>query len=103
MFAGSQGDAAKERLDALCRTNDGFEIAETDLRQRGPGDFFGSRQHGLPETRFAGIYTDPDIVEHARAAAEEIFARDPALVLPEHRELARRVASVFEEAAGTFN
>jgi ATP-dependent DNA helicase RecG len=103
MFQGSGGETAIERLEVLCRTNNGFEIAETDLRQRGPGDFFGSRQHGQSSESFAELFTDPRVVEEVRAAAEDILARDNQLALPEHTALRQSVERVFRDAEGTFN
>ena len=79
------------RLEVICRTSDGFKVAEEDLRLRGPGDFFGHRQHGLPAFRVADLSGDLRLFESARAAAEEVFARDPDLSLPENAVLRRRV------------
>ena len=58
LISDTDSDESKQRLDILCRTNDGFRIAEEDLRLRGPGDFFGSRQHGLPEMHVADLGAD---------------------------------------------
>ena len=78
-----------ERLRVLCGTNDGFKIAEEDLKQRGPGDFFGERQHGLPEMKIADLAADSRLLQKAREAADAITERDPTLhTLP---ALARRV------------
>jgi len=75
MFA----EEARERLNAFCRTNDGFKIAEEDLRLRGPGEFFGTRQSGLPDLRAANIIRDAELLEKARAEAFEIVEQDPQL------------------------
>ncbi len=75
---------ARERLEVMCRTNDGFEIAETDLRLRGPGEFLGTRQHGLPEFQIADLLRDSILVEPARKAAWEILKADPKLSAPDH-------------------
>ena len=61
------------------KTNDGFRIAEEDLRLRGPGDFFGQRQHGLPGLRVADIGCDTQLLRQAQAAAEQLLSRDPKL------------------------
>ncbi len=78
-----------ERLRVLCGTNDGFKIAEEDLKQRGPGDFFGERQHGLPEMKIADLAADSRLLQKAREAADALTERDPTLhTLP---AIARRV------------
>ena len=78
-----------ERLRVLCGTNDGFKIAEEDLKQRGPGDFFGERQHGLPEMKVADLAADSRLLQKAREAADALTEQDPTLhTLP---ALARRV------------
>ena len=71
----------------MTETNDGFRIAEVDLELRGPGDFFGTRQSGLPEFRVADLLRDAAVLEEARADAMAIVQRDPRLLEPEHREL----------------
>ena len=82
---------AVERLRALEETLDGFALAEKDLELRGPGEFFGTRQSGLPELRIAQL-SDLRTLELARAQAQKVFAEDPELQLPEHRLLAQQVA-----------
>jgi ATP-dependent DNA helicase RecG len=78
---------AKLRLQTLCRTNDGFEIAEVDLRLRGPGDIFGTRQHGLPELKVADLVGDVDLLRQARREAFRIVEQDPHLNHPQHQYL----------------
>ncbi|HEY8552364.1 MAG TPA: ATP-dependent DNA helicase RecG [Thermaerobacter sp.] len=79
------------RLEALCRTQSGFEIAEFDLRLRGPGDFFGTRQHGLPPLRIADPVRDAQLLRQARQAARRLLEQDPELRRPEHQALRREV------------
>lgn len=76
--------AVKERLEALVRSNDGFVIAEEDLRIRGPGEFFGFRQWGMPEFRVANIVRDGDLLQQARLEAFSILKQDPQLSAPSH-------------------
>jgi ATP-dependent DNA helicase RecG len=80
-------DEAKLRLKTLCRTNDGFEIAEVDLRMRGPGEIFGTRQHGLPELKVADLVDDVDLLRQARREAFDIVEKDPQLSHPQHEDL----------------
>ena len=103
LVTASRSDAARERLRALCATNDGFKIAEEDLRLRGPGDFFGRRQHGLPQLKVADFAADVALLQEARAAAEELIAADPELARPGHRLLLRRVRRMFQEEPEIFN
>ena len=91
------GDA-EQRLKALEETNDGFVLAEKDLELRGPGEFFGRQQSGLPELRLASLLHDLDILEMAQAEATEMFKVDPALEAPENRLLRERVAQFWEHA-----
>ena len=102
LVTASRSDTARERLRALCATNDGFQIAEEDLRLRGPGDFFGKRQHGLPQLKVADFATDMALLQEAKQAAEELAAADPELRQPEHAPLRRRVEEMFGEA-GVIN
>ena len=78
---------AERRLEALCESQDGFFIAEVDLSLRGPGEFFGTRQSGLPEFRFANLLRDGRLLEQARREAMALVAADPRLARPEHRLL----------------
>ncbi len=80
-------DDAKRRLEAMVATADGFRIAEADLELRGPGDFFGTRQSGLPEFRVADLIRDATLLEAARREAFALVAADPDLLRPEHRAL----------------
>jgi len=90
------GDVSRERLEVMKSTNDGFKIAEEDLLLRGPGDFFGSRQHGLPEMHIANFATDMLVLNQAQNAAENLLRTDPALSAPENRKLAKQISRLFE-------
>lgn len=81
----------------MARTTDGFEIAEADLRQRGPGQLFGTRQHGLPELHVANIVEDFALLERARQDAFDLIARDPTLEKPEHQILLPALKRMFGE------
>ncbi|MHB1131156.1 MAG: ATP-dependent DNA helicase RecG [Chloroflexota bacterium] len=94
LVAESPSAEAKERLQALERSQNGFELAEEDLRLRGPGEFFGVRQSGLPDLRIATL-SDVLTIEEARAAAKELYERDPRLESAEHEALGRRVQSFW--------
>ena len=103
LMTSSRSETARERLRALCATNDGFQIAEEDLRLRGPGDFFGKRQHGLPQLKVADFAADMELLKEAQAAAAELVAADPELKKPAHRLLKKRVRQLFDENAELFN
>ena len=97
LVSDAKGADARERLAALTHIHDGFKIAEEDLRLRGPGDFFGARQHGLPELHIADLGADMDVLKTAQAAAQALLAEDPALVREENRpvrQAAERLLSV---------
>ncbi len=85
--AGEAPSAARERLDALVRSTDGFVIAEEDLRIRGPGEFFGFRQWGMPEFRAANLVRDVDLLQQARQEAFALLKQDPQLKAPAHQAL----------------
>ncbi len=102
LLCGCGSKKAQERLDVLAKTNDGFVISEKDLQLRGPGDFLGTRQHGLPELRLANLFFDALALKNAQEAAGEIISNDPMLERPEHQLLRKRTermfASSFERA-----
>ena len=89
---------AERRLATMVGTTDGFKIAEVDLELRGPGDFFGTRQSGIPEFKVANILTDTQLLDQARADALSLIERDPRLHLPDHRLIADHLRTHFREA-----
>ena len=97
-----EGEAVQNRLKFLCSTADGFAVAQFDLENRGPGDFFGSRQHGLPALQIADLMTDTRTLNAAQTEALALLAADPALEAEEHRLLARMVQRMFDRA-GAMN
>ncbi len=103
LVSGNRNPETRQRLKALCATNDGFQIAEEDLKLRGPGDFFGQRQHGLPPLRVADLAEDVQLLQEAQAAARTLLKADPELSAPEHREVRERVRSLFENNPDIFN
>ena len=93
LLSDSKSEDTQARLSVLCRTGDGFAIAEEDLRLRGPGDFFGSRQHGLPQMKIADLVTDPALLSAAREEAHRLLAEDP--LLEGHPALRAQVQRLF--------
>jgi ATP-dependent DNA helicase RecG len=87
----------KERLEALVRSSDGFEIAEEDLRIRGPGEFFGFRQWGMPEFRVANLVRDGDLLQLARSEAFAVVKQDPELSAPAHRRMKETMLRKWEK------
>jgi ATP-dependent DNA helicase RecG len=103
LISNAKNDEAKARLKAMCETNDGFKISEEDLRLRGPGDFFGSRQHGLPEMHIADLCGDVKILDTAQSAAKELLSADPMLTAPQNQALASRIERLFAANRGIIN
>lgn len=101
LISDNQNEETKQRLKVMTKTADGFKIAEEDLRLRGPGDFFGERQHGLPGLRVADIGCDTQLLKEAQEAAEALLAEDPELT--RHPATAERVAELFTQKADTLN
>jgi len=101
LLADQESEDSVQRLKIIEESQDGFRLAEEDLKMRGPGEFFGTRQSGLPDLKVAKI-TDAKVLEDARREAQGIFARDPDLRQPEHRALAQRVRN-FWRAEGDLS
>ena len=95
LLSDSPSEVAKERLSALESIHDGFQLAEADLELRGPGDFFGTRQSGLPNLRMAQL-SDKELLETARREASRMMDEDPELTAPEHAPLAAQVARFLD-------
>ena len=87
LFNQSSSDISKERMKIMVQTSNGFEISEKDLQIRGPGEFFGTKQHGLPVLRLANLYEDMDILKNAQKACGQILEYDPQLTSPENKYL----------------
>ncbi len=97
LLAENPSEVARQRLDVIEKTRDGFQLAEEDLKLRGPGEFFGTRQSGLPDLRMAKL-SDVGLLELARSEAIRLFEIDPGLKSREHRLLSRELARVWPEA-----
>ncbi len=94
----NKSEYTKQRMDTMVRTTDGFEIANEDLKLRGPGDFFGSKQHGLPRLKIADIYADLDILKVTGKAADDILRNDIHLEKPENNSYMKMINKLFENA-----
>ena len=103
MVSSSRSEISRLRLKVMTDTTDGFKIAEEDLKLRGPGDFFGNRQHGLPQLRIADLAGDMRLLSQAQEAARWVLDRDPELTRPEHRAVRERIHALFAEQADIFN
>ncbi|MDR0293884.1 MAG: ATP-dependent DNA helicase RecG [Oscillospiraceae bacterium] len=95
-----QNESARERLEVLRKEHDGYAVAEADLRLRGPGDFFGNRQHGLPEFKIADLSNDMDVLRASREAADALGKADPSLSLPGHAALKDAVEMLLRRIEG---
>jgi ATP-dependent DNA helicase RecG len=97
LLLATSDEMGSQRLKAIEETQDGFELAEIDLELRGPGEFFGTRQSGMPDLKVARL-GDVRLLEMARREAEAILDQDPDLVDPKHTVLAQRVADFWSHA-----
>lgn len=98
LVSDAQNEEAKTRLQTMCETSDGFKIADADLKLRGPGDFFGDRQHGLPPLRIADLLRDTRLLETVQTAAAALLSEDPSLDAPAHKALKKQILKMFESA-----
>lgn len=103
LVSDTANDNAVERLKMMTKTQSGFEVAEKDLAMRGPGDFFGDRQHGLPPIRIADLCTDMSILQQAQSSAMDLIRKDPDLSHPDHRELFKYVQQNASNLRGSIN
>ncbi len=97
LFNQSTQTYAKERMEVMRRTNNGFIIAEKDLELRGPGDFFGTRQHGLPPLKIANLYSDTDVLQQTTAAVRALLAEDPLLKKQENQQILQKIRKLFQQ------
>ena len=103
LLSDNDSEETKRRLKVMTQTNDGFKISEEDLKLRGPGDFFGARQHGLPSLKVADLSCDMRLLDEAQSAAKALMAADPDLSAPEHRALRQRIEELFALHAEGLN
>ena len=97
LFAHGDNEVIKKRMEIMCKSNDGFLISEQDLKLRGPGDFFGTRQHGLPELKIANLFSDMAILKKAQTAAKSIIEKDKSLSLPQNAGIRKKIKEMFRE------
>ena len=103
LLSDSRNEETRARLKVMTQTNDGFVISQEDLRLRGPGDFFGQRQHGLPAMKIADLSCDMRLLDEAQTAARQLMAQDPELTEPTHRALRDRIRQLFDTNADMLN
>lgn len=92
----ANGKNTKERMKIMCQTNNGFVISEKDLELRGSGEFFGTKQHGLPEFKIANLFEDIDILKKVQNVAIKIMDDDPDLTKEKNLELKKQIENKFK-------
>lgn len=97
LFSQSSNDVTKKRMEIMCKSNDGFYISEEDLKLRGPGDFFGTRQHGLPELKIANLFKDMKILKKSRVVAQKIIAEDRSLSSDKNAGISEKIKEMFKD------
>ena len=100
MFSETESEIAKDRLEVMTRSNDGFEIAEYDLKLRGPGEMFSTRQHGLPDLKIANILDDYELLVMARRHAFKLVEKDAMLTKAENKSIRRELLKKFGDTLG---
>ncbi len=103
LFSDSKSEIARERMKVMEQTSDGFVISEKDLELRGPGDFFGTRQHGIPDMKIANLYKDMDVLKQAQEAALKLIEKDRKLELPQNHLLRKAVKERFGKTANVIS
>ena len=103
LIYGSNTEICRHRMAIMEETNDGFKISEKDLELRGPGDFFGTRQHGLPELRVANLFKHMKILRLVQKEAREIYAQDPALRVKDNEGIRLKIEEMFKSIGGNIS
>lgn len=103
LIYGSKTEICRHRMAIMEETNDGFKISEKDLELRGPGDFFGTRQHGLPELRVANLFKHMKILRLVQKEAREIYAQDPALRVKDNEGIKLKIEEMFKSIGGNIS
>ena len=98
LFSHGKNEVTRKRMKIMCESNDGFYISEEDLKLRGPGDFFGTRQHGLPEMKIANLFEDREILIKAQKCAEDIIKEDINLEMSKHQGIKEKINDLTSKA-----